>query len=106
MKSIDINWKPDGVVLSKKQIWTIVYLLTYVHDWDARKWTKRVFIDLYSGTGCAIVRNSGKWFKGSPLLALSVKDPFDKHIFCEKDESSIMALEKRIENNFSRSNIN
>ena len=50
-----------------------------------RKWDQRVYIDLYSGSGYSRVRHSDKILLGSPLLALSVADPFDKYIFCEED---------------------
>jgi len=59
------------------------------------KWDCRVYIDLYSGAGYNRVRNTNKILSGSPLLALTVADPFDKYIFCERDEELLKALEVR-----------
>ncbi len=59
------------------------------------KWDRRVYIDLYAGAGYNRVRNTDKILVGSPLLALTVADPFDKYIFCEKDQGLLSALQVR-----------
>jgi len=61
-----------------------------------RSWGKRIYIDLYAGPGCARIEGTTKIFKGSPLLALSVKVPFDKYVFCEMVPPSLDALRKRV----------
>lgn len=61
-----------------------------------RKWDKRVYVDLYSGSGYARVRDTSRIIQGSPLLALTVKDPFDKYIFCEEDPALLAALKQRV----------
>ena len=38
---------------------------------------------------------------GSPLLALSVAEPFTRYIFCDKDERNIEALRARVERDFA-----
>ncbi len=60
------------------------------------KWT-RVYVDLYSGSGLARVRNTSRFLWGSPILALTVRDPFDKYVFCEKSEDSLRALRARVQ---------
>jgi three-Cys-motif partner protein len=65
-----------------------------------RIWDKRVFIDLFSGSGCGRIRNSDKILKGSPLLALSTPNRFDKYIFCDKEPDNIDALRQRVEAEF------
>jgi three-Cys-motif partner protein len=65
-----------------------------------RKWDVRVYIDLYSGPGMVRVRGTGKLLWGSPLLALQVKDPFDRYIFCESDGTALDALKRRVERLF------
>jgi len=60
------------------------------------KWDYRIYIDLYAGSGRSINRNTNKILPGSPLLALSVKDKFDKYIFCEIDSNILKVLEKRV----------
>jgi three-Cys-motif partner protein len=70
-----------------------------------RKWEKRVYIDLFSGPGIVRLRGTGKFLWGSPLLALQVKDPFDKYIFCERDVDSLDALRRRVERMFPQANV-
>jgi len=70
-----------------------------------RKWDTRVYIDLYSGPGLVRVRDTGKFLWGSPLLALQVKDPFDRYIFCEKDSSALDALKVRVKRFFPDANV-
>jgi three-Cys-motif partner protein len=70
-----------------------------------RKWDTRVYIDLYSGPGMVRVRETGKFLWGSPLLALQVKDPFDRYIFCEKDSSALDALKIRVQKFFPSANV-
>lgn len=64
------------------------------------KWETRVYIDLYSGPGMVRVRNTSKLLWGSPLLALQVKDQFDKYIFCENNGAAMSALKQRVKTHF------
>src|SRR5262249_51164371 len=61
------------------------------------KWEKRVYVDLYSGSGIGKLRGTGKLVMGSPLIALNATDPFDLYIFCEVDERKLDALKQRAE---------
>ncbi|HTC94549.1 MAG TPA: three-Cys-motif partner protein TcmP [Terriglobales bacterium] len=60
------------------------------------KWDKRVYIDLYAGAGYSRIQGTSTILKGSPILALTVKDPFDKYIFCEEDSERLAALKIRV----------
>ena len=60
------------------------------------KWDQRVYIDLYAGAGCGRIRGTKRILKGSPLIALTVTDPFNKYIFCEEDEPLLAALQARV----------
>ncbi len=59
------------------------------------KWDQRVYVDLYAGAGYSRVRNTDRILLGSPLIALTVANPFDQYIFCEQDERLLNALEVR-----------
>ena len=59
------------------------------------KWDERVYIDLYAGAGRARIKGKGRIVLGSPLIALTVNDPFDRHIFCEFDPEKLRVLRKR-----------
>jgi three-Cys-motif partner protein len=60
-----------------------------------RKWDKRVYVDLYASAGYSRIRDSGRILMGSPLLALSVNDRFDKYVFCDDDAVKLEALKQR-----------
>lgn len=61
-----------------------------------KKWDSRVFIDLFAGPGKWKAKGSDSILPGSPLLALSVPDPFDRYLFCEYDEDFLSSLKSRV----------
>lgn len=70
-----------------------------------KAWSHRVFLDLYAGAGYSKLRPSGQVVKGSPILALSVRDTFDQYIFCEANEASYDALKARVDRDFANENV-
>ena len=46
------------------------------------KWDQRVYIDLYAGAGYSRIQGTKTVLMGSPIIALTVPDTFDKYIFC------------------------
>jgi three-Cys-motif partner protein len=60
------------------------------------RWHNRVYLDLFSGSGHAIIRERQMRVLTSPLIALGVRDPFDKYIFCDRDPAKIDRLQARI----------
>ncbi|MBL8292659.1 MAG: three-Cys-motif partner protein TcmP [Bryobacterales bacterium] len=60
------------------------------------KWDQRVYIDLYSGAGYGRCQGTKTVLKGSPILALTVPNPFDKYIFCEESPELMAALKARV----------
>lgn len=94
--------KDDGLPSSEVGAWAEdKYRLVGLYDrlfstGMKNRWATRVYIDLYSGPGFARVRDKQRILTGSPLLALSVPDPFDKYIFCENDPELLGALESRV----------
>jgi three-Cys-motif partner protein len=59
------------------------------------KWDQRIYIDLYAAAGQCRIQGTTTFLKGSPLIALTVANPFDKYIFCEENEDLIGALKAR-----------
>ncbi len=59
------------------------------------KWSKRTYVELYAGAGYSRIRGTAKFILGSPILALKVKDPFDKYVFCEERTNNLEALRAR-----------
>lgn len=111
MTDTRLLWKPDGLEVNHSGPWAAekyALLQNYIDIFSTgmlNKWSERVYIDLYSGPGCTQVRDSGEWLMGSPLLAMSVRDPFDKYIFCERDSQCLAALKARKDSSFSRLNV-
>lgn len=70
-----------------------------------RKWDLRVCIDLYAGPGLVRVRETNRFLWGSPLLALRVKHPFDKYIFCESNPIALSALRTRVGKHFPNADV-
>lgn len=70
-----------------------------------KKWDCRVYIDLYSGAGHARIKGTGKIIAGSPLIALSVPNAFDKYILCEKKPKLMRALKQRISKKFPMADV-
>ena len=61
------------------------------------KWDQRVYIDLYAGAGYCRIQGSKTILKGSPIIALTVPNRFDKYIFCEESPELLAALKARVE---------
>ncbi len=57
----------------------------------------RVYVDLFAGAGHGRIEGRKDIYLGSPLLALTVKYPFNKYVFCEKDARKLEALRLRVE---------
>jgi three-Cys-motif partner protein len=92
----------DGLPVSEIGSWAEdKYKLLFLYDslfstGMKNRWDCRVYIDLFSGPGLASVERSGRLMWGSPILALSVKDRFDKYIFCDTNRSYLDALKQRV----------
>jgi three-Cys-motif partner protein len=59
------------------------------------KWPKITYVELFSGPGRCIVRQSSEIIDGSPLVALNIAKPFSEYHFVELDPVSLKALELR-----------
>jgi three-Cys-motif partner protein len=93
----------DGLVCPEVGGWTeekhrlVSFYATLFSSAMKEKWDNRIYVELYAGAGYSRVRSTSKFIPGSPILALSVKDPFDKYIFCEEDPEKLHALKARVE---------
>jgi len=61
------------------------------------RWDARVYLDLYAGSGQSRLKNTKRLVLGSPLIALSIPDPFDRYILCEADNRAMAALRARVQ---------
>jgi three-Cys-motif partner protein len=92
----------DGLVCPEIRRWAETkYRLLALYDelfstGMKNRWDQRVYIDLYAGAGYSHIEGTNRFLKGSPILALTVSDPFDKYIFCEEDAHLLAALKARV----------
>lgn len=102
-KDHEIRPIDDGRVCPEVGSWTeekhrlVSLYATLFSSGMKEKWDKRVYVELYAGAGYSKIRRSPKLIVGSPLLALGVKHPFDKYIFCEEERQNLDALRFRVE---------
>lgn len=98
-----IRTEEDGLACPEIGRWAEdKYRLLYLYDelfstGMKNKWEQRVYIDLYAAAGYGKIRGTNTVLKGSPVLALTVPDPFDKYIFCEERPELLEALRARTE---------
>jgi three-Cys-motif partner protein len=91
----------DGLPIRDSGPWieTKLRLLAYYAQMFATgmkfKWKSRVYLELFSGPGKCVIRNTGKEESGSPLKVISHE--FTKFIFTEMNVSGADALAKRLE---------
>jgi len=60
------------------------------------KWPRRLYLDLFSGPGYSRVRDTGRVVLGSPMIALSLPDPFDAYVFSDESPEALDALRIRV----------
>jgi len=61
------------------------------------KWDRRVYVDLFAGSGRARFKGTHRIVPASPLLALGVRNPFDLYVFCERSSVRLDALRRRVD---------
>jgi hypothetical protein len=91
----------DGLPIRDSGPWvdTKHRLLAYYADMFATgmkfKWKSRVYLELFSGPGKCVIRDTGKEELGSPLQVIGHE--FTKFIFTEMSVSAAEALAERLE---------
>ena len=91
--------REDGLVSPEVGAWTeekhrLVSLYSTLFSSGMKaKWSRRIYVELYAGAGYSRIRGTSRLILGSPLLALRVKDPFDKYVFCEEEPEKREALQ-------------
>jgi len=93
----------DGLLCNDVGPWTeekhrlVAYYAAQFSGAMKDKFQRRVYIKLYAGAGYSRIRDTGRIIPGSPINALSLKDPFDRYIFCEADAEKREALQVRVQ---------
>jgi three-Cys-motif partner protein len=109
MKNETLFGVDDGLLIPEVGPWTedkfdLIRLYCQIFSSAMKnKWT-RVYVDLYAGSGLCRIKGRSNVLLGSPLIALSVDAPFDRHIFCESDPERFAALKERVKKNHPKQN--
>ncbi|HEX2252754.1 MAG TPA: three-Cys-motif partner protein TcmP [Thermoanaerobaculia bacterium] len=69
------------------------------------KWKQLVYVDLFAGAGRSRVRPAGRIIPASPVLALSLKHPFDRYVFSEADPKRMQALKARVARDYGDADV-
>lgn len=92
----------DGLQVRDSGEWVkekLFYVKRYIDVFEVamrdKNWRKRIFIDLFSGPGKCIVRDTNEYLLGSPILALQTQYPFTDYFFGDLDPQNIQSLKTR-----------
>jgi three-Cys-motif partner protein len=92
-------WSEDKLELLKK------YLEAYTRIMKGQEWcTGYHYIDAFAGTGKPRARDEERYIDGSPRVALSIRWPFHRYIFIEKEPWRVERL-RELEREFSERRI-
>jgi len=100
-QNLDTTAQDDGLIAPEVGAWTedkhrmVTLYSTLFSSGMKRKWPHRSYVELYAGSGLSRIRDTQRFVFGSPLLALKLKDPFTKYIFCEEHAEKLRALRVR-----------
>ncbi len=107
--NIEVN--PDSLFTPEVRIWSLEKYKLVGNYCDIftngmkKKWNQLVYIDLFAGAGYAKIKETGKTYLSSALIAMSIPTPFTKYILCEADKKIFEALKSRIKRDFSHLNV-
>ena len=80
----------------------LFYVQRYIDAFETamrnKSWRRRVYIDLFSGSGKCVIRGANEYVLGSPLLALTTQYPFTDYYFDDLEQENIDTLRKRSSN--------
>ncbi len=90
---------------SRDKLYFVEYFEALFNGGMKNLWPTRAYVDLFSGPGMCIDRDTGEEFEGSPLLALGCSTPFTHHYFNDIDTELIGALEQRQQRLFPQAKV-
>ena len=87
--------RPSGIWAKDKLFYLKKYISVFETSMRGKPWRRRIYIDLFSGSGKCIVEGSQEYFLGSPLISLTTEHPFTDYYFVDKDKVNIDSLRTR-----------
>ena len=87
--------RPSGNRAQDKLFYVKHYIDTFEKSMREKPWRARIYIDLFAGPGKCQDRDTGEYFIGSPLIALTTEHPFTKYFFVDLDGENLATLDTR-----------
>ncbi len=106
-----IEVKDDGLCIPEVRQWSeekyrLIGAYGNIFTTSMRnKWNNLVYLDLFAGAGYSKIKETGKIYRSSPLIALSLPYKFTHYIFCEENPKKIDSLRKRVARDFPDKNV-
>ncbi|HLF89573.1 MAG TPA: three-Cys-motif partner protein TcmP [Anaerolineales bacterium] len=97
----DTKIASDGLpalVIKQHSLEKLFYFQRYIYQFTTAlksKFEERNYIDLFSGTGLCLVRETNEEANGSALLALTTVAPFSNYYFIDLYQEHLTSLESR-----------
>ena len=70
-----------------------------------KKWDQLAYIDLFAGAGYARIKETGKIYKSSAFISLSLPRKYTNYIFCEQNDKCFSALEQRVKRDYPNASV-
>ncbi len=87
----------DGLPARESGEWVkekLYYVKRYIDVFEtamrAKNWRRRIFIDLFSGPGKCVIRDTNEYIIGSPILALQTQYPFTDYYFGDLEQANMI----------------
>ena len=90
---------------SEDKLYFLSYFAELFNGGMKNLWKTRAYVDLFSGPGLCIDRDTGKEFEGSTLRALGCRTPFTHLYFNDINGEYIEALRERQERQFPNASV-
>lgn len=106
-----IEVSDDGLKIPEVRKWSLekYKLMGYYCDIFTSgmkyKWNQLVYIDLFAGAGYAKIKETGKIYLSSSMIALSLPNQFSNYILCERDPEIFSSLKTRVQREFPSVNV-
>lgn len=100
-RSVYLQPEDDGLLMRGAGRWAeakLDYLARYINVFETSmrgKWKVRHYVDLFAGPGKNRIRETGRIFLGSPLLAITTLYPFTRCFFVDSSLPNTSALQSR-----------
>ena len=93
----------DGLPARESGLWVkekLYFVKRYIDAFEIAMrgggWRRRIFIDLFSGPGKCVVRETNEYLLGSPLIALQTQYPFTDYYFGDLEPNTMDYLRQRV----------